>query len=285
MPQRPDALGVVRPHVAHEIDELAVEAAGHAPRQPLRIAVERLGEPREFLRRLRELCGVGPHRVDRRAHRERVAVAVEDHAAVRRQLRDAGEARIALLLEEALVDHLQVDRARDQHARREREQREHEQRRASAAGARVRLPLRSAHHGWTMRRSAARGISILQIVARDPLDAAVRAPGALLELQLPPFDVELVALHREALQLDETRCAPGACRRRRRATSRALRSTARRPRSARRAGSCGDPLGDAQHGAAARADCARSRRPTGVVAPPIFASRGRACGGICGRPA
>ena len=90
------------------------------------------GEPREFLRRLRELGGVRPDRVDRRAHRERLAVAVEDHAAIGRELRDAREARIALLLEEALVDHLQVDRARDQHAGRERKQREQRAARASA---------------------------------------------------------------------------------------------------------------------------------------------------------
>src|SRR6185436_11076962 len=42
-----------------------------------------------------------------------------------------------------------------------------------------------------------------QIDARGLLDAPVRSPGALLELQLAPFDFERVALAVQALQLNE----------------------------------------------------------------------------------
>ena len=197
-----DSLRVVRAHVAHEIDEFAVEAARHAPSEPLWITVERLGEPHELLRRLRELGGVGPDRIHRRAHRERVAVAVEDHAAVGRELCDAGEARIALLLEKALVDDLQVDRACDQHD-------PPRERAARGAGVRASGPVPrplpfSIGASW-LDDAQVRGArdEHLEIVACDAFHAAVRTPGALLELQLPPLDVELVALHGQALQLDE----------------------------------------------------------------------------------
>ena len=88
-----------------------------------------------------QLARVRPHGVDRRADRERIAVAIEDHAAVRRELGDAREARIALLLEEALVDDLQVDCARDE--QRHGRERQREQRRARER-ARLRTSPRSS---------------------------------------------------------------------------------------------------------------------------------------------
>jgi hypothetical protein len=42
-----------------------------------------------------------------------------------------------------------------------------------------------------------------QLGARDALDEGMRRPGTLLELQLPPLDVEVVAAGVQALKLDE----------------------------------------------------------------------------------
>ena len=58
--ERLDPGRVRRAHVAREEDELAVEVARDAAREPLRVAVERLGEPREVLRALARACAGWP---------------------------------------------------------------------------------------------------------------------------------------------------------------------------------------------------------------------------------
>ncbi len=133
-----DLRGVARPHVTHQVNELAVEVAGDDLRQPLLVAVERFGETRDLVRGAHHLRRIGPHRVDRRARGERLAVAVVDAAANRGELRDAREASIALPLEESFVEQLQVDRARDQRNGDQHERAQHQ------AQARAELVLREA---------------------------------------------------------------------------------------------------------------------------------------------
>ena len=59
------------------------------------------------------------------------------------------------------------------------------------------MPLHDAKFGRLRRHHA-------EVIVRDALDAAMRSPRALLELQLAPLDVEVVARRRELLQLAET---------------------------------------------------------------------------------
>src|SRR5690606_35622728 len=79
-----------RPHVPHEIDELAIEIARDELLEPFLVAVQRYGEPLELIGCAKELGRAGPDRIDRRARSERLAVAIVDAAAHRRDLRDAG---------------------------------------------------------------------------------------------------------------------------------------------------------------------------------------------------
>jgi hypothetical protein len=117
--------GLLGRHVPHEIEEFAVEIAGDAPRQRLRILLQRLREPRQLIDVVVELLRIDPDAVDRRAHRERLAVAVGDRAAVRRDLDDAHRAIIALLGEKSVIEQLQLDRARRETRGAEHDQREH----------------------------------------------------------------------------------------------------------------------------------------------------------------
>ena len=45
-----DLRGVARPHVTHQVNELAIEIAGDDLRQPLLVAVQRFGEARDLVR-------------------------------------------------------------------------------------------------------------------------------------------------------------------------------------------------------------------------------------------
>ena len=92
-------------------------------------------------------------------HRERLAVAVGDGAAVRGNLEHAREARIALAGEEAVIDQLQVDRApgEPERARRERGQ---EQRCAPAERARVEVACTARFHGAMISMSFGGGIAM-----------------------------------------------------------------------------------------------------------------------------
>ena len=124
----------------------------------------------------------------------------------------------------------------------------------------------------------------MQLRARDALDEGVGRPGALLELQLSPLDLQVVAARVERLELDEQRRARGACSRSRRRRSRAPPPTAAAGRciSATPARSW-QPLGHAQQGAArARVALELRRIRRGSCDRPSF-RRGRACTGTTGR--
>src|SRR5690606_8096471 len=118
-----------------------------AARRPER-AVRRGGGPAERgggcgqpVRVLEQLLRVAPDGLDRRGHRQRLAVAVGDHAARSRDRDLAQEAGIALLAVEVVVDQLQVDRAAHQRERAQAE-RAADQRQPPAqveAAARTRL--------------------------------------------------------------------------------------------------------------------------------------------------
>ena len=69
---------------------------------------------RQLLDAAGQLLRVDPHRIHRRADRQRLAVAIGDVAAMRDDRGDAREARIALLRQEAVIDQLQIHRAPDQ---------------------------------------------------------------------------------------------------------------------------------------------------------------------------
>ena len=61
-----------------------------------RSIAEHAGQPRQLLEVARQFLRIDPHRIHRRADRERLAVAVGDIAAVRDDGGHAREARIAL---------------------------------------------------------------------------------------------------------------------------------------------------------------------------------------------
>ena len=111
------ALRRVRVDPALEVDEFLVGALRQLAHQVFVREAERLGQFRQALRVLEQFLRVAPDRLHRRGHRQRLAVAVGDHAARGRDRDLAQEARIALALVEIVVDHLQVDRARQQRQR------------------------------------------------------------------------------------------------------------------------------------------------------------------------
>ena len=109
-------------------------------------------------------------------------------------------ARLALLLQEVVVDPLQVERAPGEDREEQREPAEHERRaaariagssRARALARRVataRVALIAAPRPWRSARRSRRapraGSLHAQLLARDLLDARRHRPGRLLELQL-----------------------------------------------------------------------------------------------------
>ena len=112
MPERLDVRRLLGRHVALEVEKLAIEIAGDAPRQLLLILLQRLGELRQLVDVVVELLRIDPHAVDRRADGQRLAGAIGDRAAMRRDLDHAHGALVALLGEKAVIDQLQLDRAR-----------------------------------------------------------------------------------------------------------------------------------------------------------------------------
>ena len=123
--ERADLLRIARLHVPREVEELAIEVRGQAARELVLVALQRFREARQLVARERELLRIHPHRIDGRRDRERLAVAIGDRAARRRDLGDAREARIALPREELVILELQLDGAPD-----EAERAAHQQRRA-----------------------------------------------------------------------------------------------------------------------------------------------------------
>ena len=133
--QRGDVRGRLRRNRFFQVDEVAAlrellfERGGRH--------VQRRGERLQLVRRRVDLIGPRPYRLDRRADRERIAEAVDDAAAMRRHLDVAAVARAALLLQEAVVDALQIERATEQSGKQQKQAAE-DQRRAQAAAAAAR---------------------------------------------------------------------------------------------------------------------------------------------------
>jgi hypothetical protein len=163
--------------VPREVEEFAIEVRGEPARDLVLVALQRLREPRQLVARERQLLGIHPHRIDRRRHRERFAVAVGDRAARRGDLGHAREARIALPGEELVILELQLDGAPHQAERAAHQQREHEVRAPAKAarivargGASARATPRLAAlagdmtlHGDTSSMSFGGGIAILSL--------------------------------------------------------------------------------------------------------------------------
>ena len=152
-----------------------------------------------------------------------------------------------------------------------------------APGAR---PRSSRAAGWPARFMAARcagrsacGMTMCSSSRADALDAAVGGPGALLELQLAPLDVEVVA-RRVSCSSSMNSCAPRAWRRSRRATSRAPRPTAPTTSDAPAGRAHAASLSATRSTALRARGLRRAPRPRrATIAPPTRRSRGRACGG------
>src|SRR3569832_2643814 len=85
-------------HVTLLIDEFAVGVVLDTRLLPGTIDIEGLGELLPLAARLEEIAWIGPDGIDRRTDRERLAVAVGDHAAVRGLADHAVMPRIALPL-------------------------------------------------------------------------------------------------------------------------------------------------------------------------------------------
>ena len=117
-----DAVDLERAHLARirrlqparQVHELAILLGADAPDQIVQVDVDGLRQARQLFGVGGELARVDPHRIDRRADRERLAVPIGDRAAMRDDRRHAREAGRALAGEEAMLDQLQLHRAPDQ---------------------------------------------------------------------------------------------------------------------------------------------------------------------------
>jgi hypothetical protein len=110
--------------LALEIDEVATEIARYLARERVLVLTRGVRELADAIERVIQLARIADDRVDRRADRERLAVAVGERAAVRRDLDRAQVAVVRLRGEELRVDELQVQDAALERDRAEREQRE-----------------------------------------------------------------------------------------------------------------------------------------------------------------
>ncbi len=98
----------------------------HGARQ----ALQRLGVAGQILR-------ISPDGIDRRAHRERLAVAIGDGAAMRADGGHARETRRAFTGQEAVLQQLQLHRtAREGHAGRQQQAEHYDEPEAKGAGPR-----------------------------------------------------------------------------------------------------------------------------------------------------
>ncbi len=103
-----DLLGFCRLPPTGHIEEIAIQVAGHPARQLRAIDFQRAGEPRNLIRRERHLLGIHPHRINRRADCQRLAVAVSDGPPMRGYESHSREPRSTLFCEETMIDELQI---------------------------------------------------------------------------------------------------------------------------------------------------------------------------------
>src|SRR5205085_857538 len=146
-----DALGFRGLAMAHEVEELAIEAAGDAAGELLGVELERGSKARDLVGGERQLARIHPHRVDGSADRERLAVAIRDRAAVCGDVQHAREARRALAGEKAVIDELLIHRAPGEGERPAEEQGE-EQARPPAERARHGIPWAARFHRFSARK-------------------------------------------------------------------------------------------------------------------------------------
>jgi hypothetical protein len=125
--QRRDGIGRVGRDLALEVHEVA-RALVEPFLQGARVEAEQRGELPVLRHGELDVARDRPDRLDRRRDGERVATAVDDPAARRRDLDEARGARVALALEELGLHGLQVQRSRGEQGERGRDRREHEPR-------------------------------------------------------------------------------------------------------------------------------------------------------------
>ena len=120
--------------------------------------------------------GNRPNRLHRRRHCQHVAVTVGNAAARRGNLEVAPVTRLALLLQEIVIEHLQIERTADQHAKTREDQERHQ---ARAPGRQAQLEHRTlgklvparpleAHHRATSRLLADAVIILADSGMRTP---------------------------------------------------------------------------------------------------------------------
>ncbi len=105
-------LGLLGRHVSLEIHELTALVMAHRLGDFALWDTQNLGERRPLCVRLAEFTRLGPYRIDRCADGQRLAMPIEDHAAMRVVLDHAQVAGITLLLQIVRRDHLQPQGAR-----------------------------------------------------------------------------------------------------------------------------------------------------------------------------
>ena len=104
--ERLDALRLIGRDAARKINKIAIEAGAHAARERAAVDAEQGRQMRQLGEAACEHRRVGPDGIDRRADRERLAVAIGDAAAMRDDARHAREPHVALLREEPMVHEL-----------------------------------------------------------------------------------------------------------------------------------------------------------------------------------
>ena len=123
----------------------------------MRIALQGARKSRYLVGRLREFRRIDPDGIDRGADGERLAKAVQHRAAVGRHLGDSRIAHVALLGQEFLVEHLQLQCAAQQRQCECRQQAD-QQPRAQAKLSSIELSAGLAPlHGVTIRTSSGVG--------------------------------------------------------------------------------------------------------------------------------
>src|SRR6185437_10835069 len=130
--QRGDVRSHLRRDRLFQVDEVA--ALGELLLERARRQIEGGGERLQLVGCRIDLVGPGPHRLDRRADRQRIAEAIDDAAAMRGHLDVAAVARASLLLKKSVVDLLQIKRAAAQ-SDQEQKQAAEDQRSAQARQA------------------------------------------------------------------------------------------------------------------------------------------------------
>jgi hypothetical protein len=120
-----DARGLLRRHMAHQIEKLAIEIAGDVAREGLLVFLEGFAELRQLIDVFVDFLWIDPDAVHRRAHRQRLAVAIGDRAPVRRDFHDAHRTVVALLGKKTVIDQLQFDGARRETDRAQHQERQY----------------------------------------------------------------------------------------------------------------------------------------------------------------